>query len=76
MHHIVKGVVSLPFDTTLPYKTHKDNMTKLSFEIVQGESAVASENQSLGRVKVRVQPEPKGQQRVLMNIRVDTGGKI
>ena len=51
-------------------------MTKFSFEIVQGESAVASENQSLGRVKVRVQPEPKGQQRVLMNIRIDTGGKI
>ena len=51
-------------------------MNKLTFEIVQGESAVASENQSLGRVKVRVQPEPKGQQRVLMNILIDVGGKI
>ena len=74
MHHFVREWVSLPFEYSKNCTTHKDNMERLTFTLVQGESLVASENQSLGRVKIPVQPEPEGQQTVTMNMRIDVGG--
>ena len=76
VHPIVKQEVTLPFETSMPFKTHKDNMDKLSFDLVQGESKKASENQSLGKIKIDVPAAPKGEQRVKMNIHIDEEGKI
>ena len=76
VHPIVKQEVTLPYETSMPFMTHKDNMNTLSFDLVQGESEKASENQSLGKIKIDVPPAPKGQQKVKMTIRIDEEGKI
>ncbi len=81
--HDGKAVVVIPRNTTLPveatriFTTSQDDQTAVQFHVVQGESPVAVENDSLGRfVLDGLAPAKAGTSKIEVTFAIDVNGMV
>lgn len=81
--HDGKSVVVIPRNTTLPveatriFTTSQDDQTAVQFHVVQGESAVAAENDSLGRFVLEgLAPAKAGTSKIEVTFSIDVNGMV
>jgi molecular chaperone DnaK len=82
-NHEGKAVVVIPRNTSIPseatrmFTTSADGQTSLRFHVVQGESARAAQNESLGQFDLVGLPEaPAGRLRIEVTFAIDSNGMV
>jgi molecular chaperone DnaK len=82
-NHEGKAVVVIPRNTSIPseatrmFTTSADGQTSLRFHVVQGESARAAQNESLGQFDLVGLPDaPAGRLRIEVTFAIDSNGMV
>lgn len=65
----------VPFEATVQYTTAENNQTKMSINVLQGESQLASNCRSLAKFELKnIPPMPAGEARINVNFKIDVNG--
>lgn len=73
---IIERNQPVPISRQQSYFTLHDNQTEILFEVLQGESMVASENLQLGKLTIRIPARPKGEIEIDVRFSYDINGLL
>jgi len=74
MTRLIHRNSKLPFGVTSEFTTPADNVTHIDIHVLQGEREMATDNRSLARFKLPVDPAPAGVPRVEVMFLIDSNG--